>query len=206
MITDKLPYRRCSYLDKTILLLVGIVSLGSNAITCIDHNTLPQERSTFMIGIFPSLCSRIASRKVLLVFNWPNHCGKILQLSVCVGAGYVGGWQTRICNWPGLSSLSQAESPLLPTPLILKETSQTLFVLLEAEGMQHLARQMEKQHSIYRILNRLYSCPAWIQPALHMQKSSTKRTQEDTSNSGYLGPNFHKLLLKKKCTGKTWVQ
>lgn len=178
-----------------------------------QYNNLywPQHTSTGKIyvhdrNISLALCSRIASRKVLLVFNWPNRCGKILQLSVCVGAGYIGGWQTRICNWPGLSSLSQAESPLLPTPLILKETSQTLFVLLEAEGMQHLARQMEKQHSIYRILNRLYSCPAWIQPALHMQKSSTKRTQEDTSNSGYLGPNFHKLLLKKKCTGKTWIQ
>ena len=153
-----------------------------------------QHASTGMICIHDSniclaLCGRIASRKVLLVSNWPNCCDKILQLSVCKGAGYMGGWKTRICSWPWFFSLTYTINS--------KETSQTLSVLLEAEGVQHLARQMGKKHNIYRILNRLYSCLWWIQPALNMQKSSTEHMQENTSNSGYLGPNFHKHLLKK---------
>lgn len=51
-----------------------------------------------------ALCSRIASRKVLLVLNCFICRDKILQLPVSVGAGYMGGWQSHICSQPGFSS------------------------------------------------------------------------------------------------------
>lgn len=60
----------------------------------------------------------------------------------------MGGRQTHICNQPGFSCLTYTISS--------EETSQ--IVLLEAEGLQKFAQQMENQHNIYRILNRLYSC------------------------------------------------
>lgn len=66
-----------------------------------------------------ALCSRIASRKVLLVLNWLTCWDKILQLPLCVGAGYMGGQQTHICNRPGFSCLTYTINS--------EETSQTLF-------------------------------------------------------------------------------
>lgn len=53
-----------------------------------------------------ALCSRIATRKVLLVLNHLICCDKILQLPVPVEAGYIGGWQNHICKQPGFYFLT----------------------------------------------------------------------------------------------------
>lgn len=118
MISDSYPTRH-SYLDKPAfavgdyfpweqwnnLYSAQPTSLG---MICIRDRNIPL-----------ALCSRIASRKVLLVLNCFICHEKILQLPVSVGAGYMGGWQSHICSQPGFSCLTYSINS--------EETSQTLF-------------------------------------------------------------------------------
>lgn len=184
---------RHGYLAKAILLLIGITSLGRIGITCIDHKTLPWKLPAFTIGIFSSYC--VAQQQTEKCFQYLivlNCWDKIFQLPVCMR-----GWQPPICSWPGFSSLTYNTNSK-------RDLSNSVF--LGAEGIEHLAGQMEKQHNIHRILNRLYIPAHGECRQLLTCRNQAQHTHENTSNSGYLGPHFQKHLLKKKCMGETSIQ
>lgn len=108
---DYWPYHRHGYLAKAILLLVGIISLGRNGITCIDHKTLPWEWSAFIKGIFSLYCVTV------------QQAEKHFQNSIVLNC-----WDKILFAWEAGNppSATDLDSPPLPTMLIL-ETSQTLF-------------------------------------------------------------------------------
>lgn len=183
---DYWPYHRHGYLAKAILLLVGIISLGRNGITCIDHKTLPWEWSAFIKGIFSLYCVTVQQAEKHFQNSIVLNCwDKILLFAWEAG-------NPPICNWPGFSSLTYNANS--------RDLSNSVF--LGAESIEHLASQMEKQHNIHRSLNRLYIPAHGEYRQLLMCRNQAQHTYENTSSLGIWGPIFKNTCWKRSAWGK----